>query len=535
LRSEEEGKEVQGVGRGVALAATLVLAGLYIACFGATFLGMVPKWYTEDYSYAWLLPAVIAYLLWEKRGELAKTALRPWWPALALLALTMATSLYSLLGSDLSGARISAWLMLVGTVLLCFGPHLTRALALPLVLAGFMIPLPNTVQGPLTSGFKLAASQIAALMMRSAGVSVFVDGNVIDLGTNKLQVVDACSGLRYFFPLIALGLICAHFLQRRRWKQAVLVASTLPISVVSNGARVGLTGILSEYWDPKVAEGFFHGFSGWLLFVVAFAALLAINRLLNLGGAGPEQVAEPPGGGEVSRRFSLAAFGAAAGVLAVVLGFSLSIKALPPLRLPAGIGGFPLAFSGWQGVSQPVEPEIVAKSGAEESFSACYSGGPAPVDLYLGWRGSPFLESEEFFHSPTVCLPSGGWTVLEQRVRAVSGAHPRFRDFRVREMVVEKLGRRQLVYFWFQTRDRVAWTITLNRYHLALAALRRQNTYDVFVRLITPLEEGGREAAEARLDAFVRQLEPVMLDYLGQARAREPRPAACPRGAVGKG
>ena len=104
-----------------------------------------------------------------------------------------------------------------------------------------------------------------------------VSGNVIDIGVTQLQVVDACSGLRYLFPLIALGMVYVYFFERVLWKRVFCVAATIPIAVLTNGLRIGVTGIMTKFLGAKAAEGFFHGFSGWLLFLASFACLFIVG------------------------------------------------------------------------------------------------------------------------------------------------------------------------------------------------------------------------------------------------------------------
>lgn len=190
--------------------------------------------------------------------------------------------------------------------------------------------------------------------------------------------------------------------------------------------------------------------------------------------------------------------------------------AMPAVRLPQGINSFPLDFSGWQGTREYLNPEITARSGAEEAFAAAYRKGPAMVSLYLGYRSSPFLESEEFFHSPNVCLPSQGWQTIEEATMVIPEVHPNFDPFVVRRMLLAQQGAHLLVFYWFQTRNTIAHDIFRNRFHLALHALKRDNTSDTFVRLVTLVpRDGSLDEAQAWMVTFVHNLEPVLLQFLG--------------------
>ena len=218
-----------------------------------------------------------------------------------------------------------------------------------------------------------------------------------------------------------------------------------------------------------------------------------------------------------SRPTGLGAFFVSVLLLALVGVLSLSTGALPANKNQGGIAGFPLAFAGWQGRSEFVDPQVVAASGAEESFSGQYSkGNNQPVALYLGYRSTAFLENENFFHSPTVCLPSAGWEIIRTTQRRV-GNVPLFGELTVTEMLMESMGSRNLVYFWFQTKNRATYDKNINRFHLAMHAIERDNTYDMFVRPITRIADDEQTAdAEARMDDFARDLTAAMHTFLNE-------------------
>ncbi len=145
-----------------------------------------------------------------------------------------------------------------------------------------MVPAPDFIDRYVGLHLKAVSSRMGGAFISLFNIPVHVSGNVIDLGVTQLQVVDACSGLRYIFPLLALGILYAYFFERITWKRLFCVLVTIPLGVLINGLRIGITGILTEIFGPKVAEGFFHDFSGWVMFVVAFIMLFVISRLLTV-------------------------------------------------------------------------------------------------------------------------------------------------------------------------------------------------------------------------------------------------------------
>ena len=110
--------------------------------------------------------------------------------------------------------------------------------------------------------------------MRLFGVSVYLEGNVIDLGVYKLQVAEACDGLRYLFPLMTIGFLIAYFFKATFWKRALLFLSSIPITILMNSFRVGTIGVMVEHWGVRMAEGFLHEFQGWMVFMASGALMM---------------------------------------------------------------------------------------------------------------------------------------------------------------------------------------------------------------------------------------------------------------------
>lgn len=498
----------------------MLVIALFV-CFWSTLKGLMNIWTSDDdYSYAFLLPLLSAYLLWERRKDISAAPVSTNWWGMIPFAVFMGIAAYGILGSSPSAARPAIPFVILSVTLLCFGSALFRVLAFPLSLLFFMVPLPTVVQTWIGVPLKTVSTKLGELMLRLGGVPVYVEGNIIDLGVTQLQVVDACSGLRYILPLMAIGVIFAYFFEKVRWKQVVLVFLTIPISIITNGFRIGMTGILTQWYGAKAAEGFFHDFSGWLIFVFAFILLFASHFVMKLVFRDNQRESSVPMRATVApissvARNNTAPVVAAAVVLLLVGSLGLSAAALPALTLKGGFAGFPMSVGDWKARTEALDSTIVRLSGAEEALNLMFTNHKAEgISLYVGYRGSPFLESENFFHSPSVCIPSSGWKVLEAGKHRITGM-PDFGDVEVSKMVIEKMGARRLVYYWFQTKNRLSDDVNINRLHLSLHAITRDNTYDLFIRPIAeiaPSESIGN--AESRLDGFVREIMPVLLQYL---------------------
>lgn len=517
-------------GNGVTVAEVTALMALFIAAYWVPLKAMVSIWWNDDdYSYAFLIPLVSAYLVWDNRKALTKLQPRNYWPALPLLVLFILVSLYGILGSSGSASMPSIPVLLILFTAFVFGIDAARRFIVPLCFLFLMIPIPAVIEGSLGVFLKSISSNLGGAIIDLFNIPVHVSGNVIDLGVIQLQVVDACSGMRYLFALLALGVVYAYFFERATWKKIFCVLVTIPIAVATNALRIGITGILSARYGSGVAEGFFHGLSGWVLFMVAFAFLFVIGRVLRFfppnslpHPAEEEDDNEGRATGGTRPANIKKGFLVSIVLLLIVGSLSFSAKALPALKIHGNMASFPVVFSGWEGRQEPVDPGIILQSGAEDAFSASYRKADfGQVSLYMGYRSSAFLSDENFFHSPTVCLPAAGWKELSTSTHVIRDIPP-FGNVRVVEMVIQDANTKQLVYFWFQTKNEATDDKNINRFHLALHAIKRDNTHDLFIRPITPINKNETvEQAESRMDGFVGDMMPVLFKFLQEKQYEE--------------
>lgn len=281
-------------------------------------------WDDENYSHGLLMPFIIGYILWAERGRLAATEKRPrvllgaGAVVAALLALWAGTA-----GAELFVQRTSLVLLLAGVTIYFWGWRLLGAMAVPLMLLALAIPIPSIIFNKVAFPLQLFASRCAVWVMRLFDIPVLREGNIIELfplgstTTKKLEVVEACSGIRSLMTLVTLAVVFAYFTSpsdedgddndsRRRsryrtLRATLIVIAAVPIAIITNAARVSGTGVLSHYYGTQVADGFFHSFSGWVVYIAAFLLLFAFGWLLDRfdpsrrGGNGK-------GGGHASER-----------------------------------------------------------------------------------------------------------------------------------------------------------------------------------------------------------------------------------------
>ncbi|HEY6344045.1 MAG TPA: exosortase/archaeosortase family protein [Bryobacteraceae bacterium] len=280
--------------RTTAFFAVLIIAGNF-----SILRRLVTQWLNDgDMGHGFFVPIVAAYIVWRRREALA--ALRPqpsWWGVVAILW-GLGQGYLGTLGADLFLQRTSVLITLFGLLLAAGGVPLIRALAFPLLLLPFMIPFPGVVYNEITFPLQLFASRVAEVALGILGVPVYRDGNILEIPSQRLDVAEACSGIRSLLSLSFLSLVYAYFFDQRVWMRWVLLISTLPIAIVANAGRVTVTGLLSEV-NPELAHGVFHTLEGWVIFVIAglmLAALhLLINRLTRLRRAHPAPPAAPAG------------------------------------------------------------------------------------------------------------------------------------------------------------------------------------------------------------------------------------------------
>ena len=282
--------QVAGLSRspwGRLLAPTLVLSVLLLAIYHDRLLRLGEQWYADpDYSHGFLVPLLSLYFVWERRRELNTLPVTPNLAGIGLLGVGLFMLILGSVGAELYLQRTSLIVVIAGLVLLLLGKAFLRALAFPIAFLFFMVPLPAIVVNAIAFPLQLFAAKTAVFCLFNFGIPVLREGNVIVLAGTTLEVAEACSGIRSLQALLALGTVYAYFTQSSTWKRWILVLLSIPIAIVANAFRVSGTGILAHYWGARAAEGFYHTFSGWLIFVVAFALLLLAGAVLSkIGGA----------------------------------------------------------------------------------------------------------------------------------------------------------------------------------------------------------------------------------------------------------
>jgi len=510
----------------------LILVALLGYMYADSLVFLFGQWDSDDYGHGIFVPFISAYLVWQKRHIL--TMLRPvpsWLGPLVVLA-----GLFLFAAGNLATlyviSHLSLWFLIIGLVLSFLGVNALREMAFPLAYLLTAIPLPVFLYNALSSRLQLWSSALGVGVLQFIGVTAFREGNVIDLGPVQLQVAEACSGIRYLFPLTSLALLCAYFFRDRMWKRILLVLSALPISVLVNGLRIGVVGILVEWYGPQAAEGFLHLFEGWVLFLFTLAVL--VGEMWTLSRVQPlpdthgllnrfrisDELALPEAIPATLRTAPAMVLRVPAyvGSLALILPaalFSWSAgerQEVPPER--AAFVDFAMRIGEWQGSPQPVEPQLISTLRFDDYLLADYAApGGGPLTLYMAYYQSQ--RKGQSAHSPQSCIPGGGWEITSHSTLSVSADEATAPAVQINRVLIQKDRQKQLVLYWFKQRDRLLVSEYLVKFYLFWDSLMRQRSDGALIRISAAVEAGEDDRdVEQRLLRFAGQIQPQLSRFI---------------------
>jgi exosortase D (VPLPA-CTERM-specific) len=486
---------------------------------------MVNLWSSkEEYGYAYIVPIVVLFMIWQKRETLERLPFDGSWAGTAVVLLGLGLSLLGEFGTIYVVVQYAVLVVLAGLALTFMGWRGLKEIWAPLLLLAFMIPLPDFLYRSVSAESQLISSQLGVAIIKLLGISVFLDGNVIDLGSYKLQVAEACNGLRYLFPLMTLGFIAAYFFVGAWWKRAIIFLSTIPITILMNSFRIGVIGIMVEHWGRSMAEGFLHDFEGWVIFMACTAVLVGEMWLLARIGSQRHSLRDvfaiefparaapdtPVQFRSVPKPFVGALLML---VFSTVMVATLPSRAESPLQRK-DFSQFPMTLGKWQGKPNRMEAIYMDVLKLDDYVLADFiATDRRPVNFYVAYYASQ--RKGESAHSPRSCIPGGGWEITDLTQHSVDGATVAGRPLWVNRVVIQKGDDEQLVYYWFQQRGRVVTNEYLVKWYLFWDALTRNRTDGALVRVMTNVNP-GRNLAEAdiRLSSFASSAAAQLEDYI---------------------
>ncbi len=491
--------------------------------FRGTFPLIWQHWHREEYSYGFLIPVISLFLLWQRRRQLQQLPFTGSWAGVLLALAGIGVYYVSRVGALALVDAYALVIVLAGVALAIMGWKAFRVALPPIALLFLMIPIPTFFFNNLSSFLQLVSSQLGVAVIRLFNISVFLQGNVIDLGSYKLQVVEACSGLRYLFPLLALGIIVVSLVRFPMWMRLVVVASTVPITIVMNSFRIGVIGVLVDNYGTAQAEGFLHDFEGWVIFMACLAILaLEVRLLLRLSGdrrslrdvLAIDWPEARPAAAAVSYRTMQVPLVAVVAAVALASATTVAMPQRDEVRPERSwFSSFPLQLGGWQGQRDIIDSQTLGVLQLDDYILANYRDGrEAPVNMYMAYYASQ--RSAASVHSPASCMPGDGWRITDfsrHEIPAAAGVAPVF----VNRAIIEQGDQRQLVYYWFQQRGRNLTSEYKVKWYLLWDSATRQRTDGALVRLITPLPRNEDvQEADARLLKFSQQMLPMLDQYV---------------------
>ncbi|MEO0566869.1 MAG: VPLPA-CTERM-specific exosortase XrtD [Pseudomonadota bacterium] len=496
----------------------LVLGSIPIFWIGLESLAVA--WATPEYSHGPLIPIISLYLFLRelRQAPVPNPDIRDRWPGIVIIAMALCVAILGNLTRipDIVTYAMIFWV--AGVVLTVFGWKRGKTHQLPVLHLVFMLPLPNFVYWKLTIFLQGISSEIGVWFVQLAGVSVFLEGNVIDLGVYKLQVAEACSGLRYLFPILSFSYLFAILYRGPMWHKAVLLLAAVPLTVLMNSFRIGVIGVLVNSYGIGHAEGFLHFFEGWVIFISCIGILFLMAIALQRMTRDPKPLAEAidldtQGLGTIMGRFpairpSMALAAGAVLTLAVSLAWTVQqsrVGDVPKIdREPFAL--FPHQINDWSGAASQLEPEVEEVLGATDYLNITYAqaGAAQPVNMFVAFYDKQ--TEGDGIHSPEVCLPVGGWEIFTLEEHQVDTGIVNFGSFNVNRAVIQKELSQQLVYYWFEQRGKRETNDFKAKIGVVVDSLTIGRTDGALVRYVTPIGEDETEAeADARLQGFLKE------------------------------
>ena len=477
-----------------------------------------------EYSHGVLMPVIAMFLAWQQRDHLERQPFSNSWWGVALTVFGAILLLIGKLGSVVVLVQYAYVFSLGGLMLSLVGLRSARYLIVPFVILVLMIPMPEFILRNLTAELQLISSKLGVAFIRLCHVSVYLEGNVIDLGVQKLEVAEACSGLRYLFPLMTLGFIMAYIFKAAMWKRAVVFLSSIPVTILMNSLRIGVIGVMVDRWGKAMAEGTLHDFEGWIIFMASAAVLLVEIILLNRIGAGrrpwrdvfgfelpaavPSTVARIKW--QPTRSFIISS---ALVVLLAVISIVLPER-MEKIPMRSSFAEFPLNIDNWSGVRTGMETVYLNQLKLDDYLLANFTRpGQQPISSYVAWYNSQ--RGGESSHSPRTCLPGGGWQINSLQQVLIPGVTVNGGEMSVNRAIISSGTNRQLVYYWFQQRGRVITNEYMVKWYLFWDALTQRRTDGALVRLIVSVpDDGSTEQIESQLNEFTRNFVPKLTPFI---------------------
>jgi len=511
------GKSVSGLTvNPVGLVLFAVLCAASLPVFWLGFESLIAAWSTPEYSHGPLIPIISLYLFLRelRRAPPTEEHVSDRLPGVFVIAGALALAVLGNLARipDIVTYAFIIWVS--GVVLTVFGWKRGVRHQLPVFHLVFMLPLPQVLYWNMNVFLQGVSSELGVWFIKLAGVPVFLEGNVIDLGVYKLQVAEACSGLRYLFPILSFSYLFSILYRGPLWHKALLLLSAAPLTVFMNSLRIGIVGVMVNYFGIEHAEGFSHFFEGWIIFVACVLILFGMAVALQRLRSEPLPLAEAIDldvegfGGVITRIFAIRASTAMAVAAALTVAISSAFVVYDAPEAPRierdPFAIYPRSIGDWRGATQTLEPAVERVLAADDYITATYSApGEVPVSFFVAFYHKQ--TEGQGIHSPEVCLPSGGWEIFSIAPHTVDMTDTPYGTFDLNRAVIQKGLEQMLVYYWFEQRGVRMTNDVVAKLRVLWDGFSKGRTDGALVRYVTEIRPGETIAdADARLQSFMR-------------------------------
>ncbi len=516
-------------------AASLVTWGMFwllVGIAGASifFIEGIEKllfeWQRPEYSHGPLIPILSAFLFLRQLKEVPVNPgpVYDRWVGVTVVFMAITVgALGKLAGiSDIVAYSLILWVG--GILLISFGWKVGKHFWPPVLHLVYMLPLPDTFYYKMSTQLQLVSSELGVWFLKLLSVPVFLDGNIIDLGVYKLHVAEACSGLRYLFPILSFSYIFAVLYRGSMWHKAILLLAAAPITILMNSVRIAIAGVMVNHYGVGWVEGFTHFFEGWVIFLSCVLILFGIARLLLFFNPKKMSLAESldldtDGLGAQAMRLQYLQPSKALIVSSMALVTAAAAWTFVPANNASHIdrenfASFPRELGDWQqvGPRDILDPQVAATLAADDyhSVDLMREGANSEVSLFMAWYAD---QTNGGVHTPEICLPAAGWEIAWLERSDIGPDLGMNEPFQLNRAIIQRGEARMMVFYWFEQRGRrVAWDIAA-KFYLMYDGMTTRRTDGAMLRLTTPIRPNeSDEAAEARL-----------LEVLGEMQAPLPR------------
>ncbi|MEM9433520.1 MAG: VPLPA-CTERM-specific exosortase XrtD [Pseudomonadota bacterium] len=506
---------------------------LVVSIVGAAFFfsegldALLVAWQLPEYSHGPLIPLLSGLLFLRQLKEYPPRPgpINDRWVGVIVI---FGAVVFGALGKLANVPDIVAYALIIwtgGVLLVSFGWQTGKYFWPPVLHLVYMLPLPETLYYKISTYLQFVSSELGVWFLRLLSIPVFLDGNIIDLGVLKLHVAEACSGLRYLFPILSFSYIFAVLYKGPMWHKAVLLISAAPITVLMNSVRIAVGGILVNYFGVEWLDGFTHFFEGWVIFISCILILFLLAWIMLRFQAQKMSLVEAldletEGLWTQAKRIGLVMPSAAMVTSAALVGASLlAWQAVPDRGAVAidrqGFASFPRAVGDWQqkGPHRELSPGVERVLGADDYHNVTLVRPDSPeVGLFMAWYAD---QNDGGVHSPEICLPGAGWEIAWLERSDIGDRLQSGEPHQINRAIIQKGETRMMVFYWFEQKGRrVAWDMAAKMW-LMVDGVKTGRTDGGLVRLTTLIRSGEDDAAaEARLTDVLIGLQPQIQRFM---------------------